>query len=155
MQEIQARSLHHDDGLAQGYEGINRAGQRYNPQPDAPLLKSRTEDEQNDTAREPHDRDERQQNPQHPLRESRVGMRSAFVIAGGGHSSDNGGEDRVEGLVHFSQTVGGVDDRGINTNRRKRDAGSASDEVSKEDDIQPGNERVNQLICANGSGVTN
>ena len=75
------------------------------------------------------------------------------MVAGCGHAGYDGCENRVERLIHFSQAVRGVDDCAVNTNRRESHTGSPSDEVTECDDVQSSNERVNQLINADGCGI--
>ena len=95
----------------------------------------------------------RQQNPQHPLGKPSVSSGSHVVIARRGHAGYDRREDRIERLIHFSQTVRGADDCTVNTDGCKRHTGRASNEVAQQDEIQPGDQRVNQLINADGSRI--
>ena len=75
------------------------------------------------------------------------------MVARCGHTGYDRGENRVERLVHFSQAVGGPDDSAVNTDRCQRHTGRASNEVAQQDEIQPGDQRVNELINADGSRI--
>src|SRR5215469_1931330 len=143
MQKVQARSLDHDNGLAQGNKGIGRTGQSNDAEPAAALPKCWTVNEQNRAARERQNCYKRQQNPEHPLSESSVSRCRNFVIACGSHAGYNRREDRVKGLINFSEAVGGADNCTVNTNCRKCHAGRPSDEVTECDEIQPSNKCVN------------
>ena len=112
-----------------------------------------TVNEQNRAARERQDRNEWQQNPQHPLSEPRVSRRRYLVIARRGHAGHDRRENGIESLIDLSQAVGGADDRTVDTDGCKRHTGCASNEVAEHEKIQPGHERINQLINADWSTV--
>ena len=120
----------------------------------AALPKCRTVNEQNRAARERQDRNEWQQNPEHPLSEPRVSRRRYFVVARCGHAGHDRCKNRVESLINFSEPVRGADDCTVNTNRCERHTGRASNKVAEHEEVQPGNERVNQLINADGSSIS-
>jgi len=153
MQKVQTRPLDHDDRLAQGNKGIDSTGQSNDAQPEAALPECWTVNEQNRAASERQDRNEWQQNPEHPLSEPRVSRRRYFVIAGRGHAGHDRRENRVESLIDLSQAVRGADDCTVDTDGCKGHTGRASNEVAEHEKIQPGNERVNQLINADWSSV--
>ena len=154
MQKIQMRPLHHDYRLAQGNKGIGSTGQSNDAQPLAALPKCRTVNEQNRAARERQDRNEWQQNPEHPLSEPRVSRSRNLVIARRSHSGHDRCKNRIESLINFSEPVRGADDCTVNTNRCERHTGRASNKVAEHEEVQPGNERVNQLINADGSSIS-
>src|SRR5215472_7029697 len=105
------RALHHYYRLAQRNKRIGRTSKSNDAKPTATLPKCRTVNEQNRAAGERQDCNEWQQNPEHPLSESRVSCRGYLVVARCRHTGHYRGENRVEGLVHFSQTVRGTDYR--------------------------------------------
>src|SRR5262249_57865958 len=53
----------------------------------------------------------------------------------------------------YAQAVGGTDHSTINTDRCKSDTGCTPNKITKQDQIQPGNERVNQLVDADRSSI--
>jgi trehalose utilization protein len=63
------------------------------------LPKCRTVNEQNRAARERQDRNAWQQNPEHPLSESRVSRRRYLVVTLYGHAGHDRRENRIERLV--------------------------------------------------------
>ena len=84
-----------------------------------------------------HDREKRQENPEHPLRDARECGGGVFLIAVGRQAGDERCEDRIERLVYFAQTA-----RRLRRPRRKcrawqRHAGRAPDKTSQHDDIEP------------------
>src|SRR5437867_7816931 len=136
MQKVQMRTLHHDYSLAQGDKGISSTGQSNDAQPAAALPKYWTVNEQNRAAREREDRNEWQQNPEHPLSEPRVSHSRNFVIARRSHSGHNRCKNRVESLINFSEPVRGADDCTVNTNRCERHTGRASNKVAEHEEVQ-------------------
>src|SRR5207248_6106929 len=154
MQKVQTRPLDHDDCFAQGNKGISSTGQSNDAQPLAALPKCRTVNEQNRAARERKDRNEWQQNPEHPLSEPRVSRRRYLVVARCGHAGYDRRENRVERLIYFSQAVGGTNHGTVNANSCKGDTGRTPNKVAEHEEVQPGNERVNQLINADGSSIS-
>src|SRR2546429_9946723 len=102
MQKVQTRPLDHDDCFAQGNKGISSTGQSNDAKPEAALPKCWTVNEQNRAARERQDRNEWQQNPEHPLSEPRVSRRRYLVVARCGHAGYDRCEDRVESPIDFS-----------------------------------------------------
>ena len=153
MQKVQTRPLHHDYGFAQCDKSVDSTRERDDAEPNAALPKRWTVDKQYRAARERHHCYERQQDPKHPLSEPSVRRGRSFVIARRSHTGHHRRENGVESLIHFSQAVRGADDCTVNTNRSKRHTGRASDEVAKHEKVQPGNERVNQLVNADGSRI--
>src|SRR6266404_7976642 len=146
--------LHHDYGFAQCHKRIDSTGESDDAEPNTALPKCWTVDEQNRAARERHDCYQRQQDPEHPLGKSSVSSGSHVVVARRGHASHDRRENWIEGLIHFSEPVRGADNRTVNTDGYKRHTGRASNEVAEHEKIQPGNERVNQLINADGSRIS-
>src|SRR5882724_10942410 len=154
MQKIQMRALHHDDRFAQGNKGISNTGQSNNAQPEAALPKCRTVNEQNRAARERQNSNRWQQNPEHPLGEPRVSRRCYLVVACGRHTGYDRRENGVESLIDLPQTVRGADDRTVDTDGCKAHTWRASNKVAEHEEVQPGNERVNKLINADGSSIS-
>src|SRR5213082_456723 len=70
------------------------------------------------------------------------------------HSSHDRRENGVESLINFSQPVRSAYDCTVDTDGCKRYTGCASNEVAKHDEVQPSNERVNELINADGSSIS-
>jgi hypothetical protein len=153
VQKIQMRALDHDDRFAQRNKGIRGTGQSNDAQPKAALPKCWTVNEQNRAARERQDRDEWQQNPQHPLSKSSVGSGSHVVIARSRHAGYDWRENGIESLVDLSQAVRRADDCTVDADGCKGHPWRASNEVTEHEKIQPSNERVNQLINADWSTV--
>ena len=153
MQKIQMRALHHDDRLAQGNKGVRSTGQSNDAKPSTTLLKCRTVDEQNCPACKRQHCYKRQQDPQHPLSQPSVSSGSDLVIASSRHAGYNRCENGIEGLIDLAQAVRGPDDRAVDTDGCERHTGRASNKVGEDEEVQPGNERVNQLINADGNSI--
>src|SRR6266480_6003326 len=146
MQKIQTRPLDHDYRFAQCDKRIDSTGESDDTKPDTALPKRWAVDEQNRAACERHHCYEGQQDPEHPLSKPTVSRGGSFVIARRGHTGYDRCEDGVESLINFSQAVRGADDCAVNTDSCKRHTGRAPDEVAEHDEIQTGNERIDQLI---------
>src|SRR6266699_6206559 len=145
--------LHHDYGFAQCHKRIDSTDKSDDAEPNSALPKCWTVDEQTRAAREGHHCHQRQQYPEHPLGKPSICGRSDFVIACRGHTGYYRCENGVESLVHFSQPVRCADHCTVNTDGCKRHTGCASNEVTEHEKVQPGDERVNQLINADGSRI--
>src|SRR6266513_2468183 len=154
MQKIQTRPLDHDYRFAQCDKRIDSTGESDDTKPGTALPKRWTVDEQNRAACERHHCYEGQQDPEHPLGKASVSSGSNVVIARRGHTGYDRRENGVESLINFSQAIRGTDDCTVNTDGRKRHTGGAADEVAKHDEVQSGNERINQLINADGSRIS-
>ena len=126
-------------------------GEGDDAKPDTALPKRWTVDQQNCPAREKHHCYQRQKDPQHPLSKSSVSSGSHVMIARRGHAGYDRRENGVESLINFSQPVRGADDCAVDTDGCKRHTRRAPNEVPEHDEVQPGYERVNQLINADGS----
>ena len=97
---------------------------------------------------EDHHRHERQQNPEHPLRDARERRRGVLLVAIDRQARNDRREDRIERLVDFAQTAGDFDGRAVNAERGQRDTGRASDKASQHDDVQTNDDRVEQIVSA-------
>ena len=146
--------MHHDDGFGETDECVGRAGERDDAEPHSTLAKRRAVNPENKRTGEDYHRDARQKNPKHPLRDARECHRGMFLVALDRQAGDDRREDRVEGLVEFTQAAGGFDRRPVNAEGSQRHARRAPDKPSEHHDVETNDDGVKQIVSADWCRVS-
>ena len=126
---------------------------RHDAEPHAALSKRGTVDSENDGTGQNHDGDERQQNPEHPLRDARKCGRGVLLVAVDRQAGHDRCEDGIESLIHFAQTARDFDGGAVNSESGERHAGRPPDKASEHDDVETNNDGVEEVVGADWRGV--